>query len=45
VYLLKLPALELTAARRARSEARKTRGGGSSKPGEIIASAGFRNRN
>jgi len=35
------------AARRAaaRSEARNTRDGGSTMPGEIVAPAGFRNRN
>jgi len=44
MHLLKLPELELTAARR-RAEARQTRGGGSSTPGEIVAPAGFHNRN
>jgi len=44
MHLLKLPELELTAARR-RAEARQTRGGGSSTPGEIVAPAGFRDRN
>src|SRR5688572_13647022 len=39
MLLLKLPALELTAARR-RAGGQETRGGGSSTPGEIVAPAG-----